>query len=65
MRNRYPGKCLRCGNHVAANKGYFEKNNKRINEDLHYGKLDKWSVRCMNCVRKGHTKFSLEEIVLE
>ena len=25
MRNRYPGYCYRCGEHVAASAGHFEK----------------------------------------
>lgn len=25
MRNRYPGTCYRCGQHVAAGEGHFER----------------------------------------
>jgi hypothetical protein len=27
MRNRFPGTCYRCGQHVAAGAGHFERHN--------------------------------------
>lgn len=41
MRNRYPGNCCICNQHVAAGEGYFELSN------------NKFLVRCEDCVGKG------------
>ena len=47
MRNKYAGRCIRCGAIVAKGKGYPELQS--------YGR---WAVRCVNCVGKGHTNGS-------
>jgi len=59
-RNKYPGNCLRCGAYIKQGVGFFELNSKRANEHLHHGKRSKWSLRCMDCVREGHTKLQKE-----
>lgn len=40
MRNKYPGKCVRCGCEVAAGAGHPERRN------------GAWAVRCKPCVGK-------------
>lgn len=42
LRNRYAGKCFRCGADVPSGKGYFQR------------MLGRWVVRCMACVGKGN-----------
>ena len=42
MRNRFPGYCYKCGQHVAPGYGFFEKiraNNSPV----------KWRIQCVKC----------------
>jgi hypothetical protein len=42
MKNKYKGKCFKCGSEVKERQGYFQR------------KDGKWVVRCKNCVGKGN-----------
>ena len=42
MRNRYPGDCFMCGEHVDEHEGYFQRLRGR------------WVIRCPKCVGKGN-----------
>ena len=41
-RNKFAGKCFRCGADVPAGAGYFQR------------MFGRWVVRCMMCVGKGN-----------
>lgn len=41
MRNRFSGKCLKCGKFVPVGKGHPER------------KQGKWYIRCLNCVNSA------------
>ena len=47
MRNKYPGNCVRCGKHVKAGAGFFQKIRSCMMNNL-------WAVRCVDCVGKGN-----------
>jgi DNA-directed RNA polymerase subunit RPC12/RpoP len=42
VRNRFAGRCFRCGREVKAGDGHFQRDQ------------GKWLVRCLNCVGKGN-----------
>jgi hypothetical protein len=42
MRNRFAGRCFRCGCEVKAGEGHFQRDS------------GKWLVRCKSCVGKGN-----------
>jgi DNA-directed RNA polymerase subunit RPC12/RpoP len=50
MRNRYAGKCLRCGKPVGIGEGFFQK-----------GEVLGWLVRCKNCVGKGNKPIKVSQ----
>ena len=43
--NKYPARCVGCGETVAAQKGALSKN-----------QFDEWQVRCMDCYKKQYSK---------
>ena len=52
MPNKYPGICYKCGNHVAAGDGVFERVTQMARKkwpDLPYGK--RWQTQHHECVR--------------
>lgn len=51
MRNRYPGNCLVCGEHVAPGEGFFQK----------LVGTGRWLVRCVKCVGKGNKSIAKPE----
>lgn len=55
MRNRFPGNCLVCGKRVDAGAGYFQKWPDR-------GRLQKWLVRCRECVGHGNESQNAVEL---
>lgn len=50
MRNRYPGNCFMCDEHVPAHAGYFQR------------LAGRWVVRCRKCVGKGNDPDKPREI---
>ena len=48
MRNKHPGTCYRCGGHVAAGKGHFERHN------------GSWRVQHADCAIAARQKRSAE-----
>jgi len=47
MRNKYKGKCFKCGKDVPAGHGFFQLAIRK------YGGKE-WLVRCVGCVGKGN-----------
>jgi len=45
MRNKFAGKCLRCGVHVPSGEGYPQ---------IRTSKWRGWQVRCRKCVGQGN-----------
>ena len=55
MRNKYPGKCIRCGVKVAPGEGHFEKiDTNHLYTYALFKPRGKWATRCLDCVGKGN-----------
>lgn len=50
MRNKFAGKCLKCGKQVKSGEGFFQKLTDGVKG---YG-VKKWAVRCKQCVGTGN-----------
>ena len=54
LKNKYGGNCIRCKRWIPAGDGHVEKVT-YLHQQIH-GTCNKWTVRCDDCVGKGHTR---------
>ncbi|PHS06389.1 MAG: hypothetical protein COA78_14320 [Blastopirellula sp.] len=53
MRNRFPGKCYRCGGHVPTGEGHFERPSRRTYEKLELAAIGgRWLIQHADCAIK-------------